>query len=412
MTEPVQDAAPVGLSSIADLIGKGAPGGVCELDDSAAVPLARLPMSVGGGAGLTYSAVQTITHSMMGDDVLHLAFPGIWERASGTSTGDVYFTNADGVRRFVGLKDYTADYYLHTTSVGATQWASVEVTSASQSTANAMHGVILRAGNDTTSGNRNGILIVFWNASNGADGRASIGSFTSRTNVTWLRTVPAAVVGSGDVLRAQVLDSTVSVTRNGTPIVSYAGPEVASASGGRVGIYVGNDGRIKNFKAGTITAPMALQDPLVVKLSTQYTNPANTDLFAGGNWAQALGVGGVFATGGSSAVAGYTSYARCAIPATGWYRSEFSCQSTATSGTAAIKILARTDSTAPSVTTDSIASDLKTAGGEGAPLYATALRYFTAGTIIYWSTWASASSVIKPAHFGGLEAVFTLTRIR
>ncbi|GAA4758825.1 hypothetical protein ACFQNE_02125 [Gordonia phosphorivorans] len=408
--EPDQNATSAGVTSIPEMIGKGAPSGVCDLDAAAVVPMSRIPMAVGGTGGLTSTPTQIVAHSMTGTaGGLAGVYPSVWEQASDPN----YYTGSFGVRRDSSYTGYTADYYLHTTALSQTQWAEVEVSPESACGYDDMHGVVLRAGNETGPSTRNGLLVVVAN-DYGSNGFVSIARFTSRvSNITWLREVRmSAPIAPGDVIRALVDGDTITVSVNGAEVVAYSGAQVSAQTGSRVGVYAGNGGRIKNFKAGTVSTPMRVNQPLCVHLASTYSNPANTDLIAGGNWSQVTGPSGVYLPGGTSGLGGNTAYARCVIPATAWYRVELTVQSTATTGTAGIKIMKRTGTAAPVVTTHSIASALGNAGGEGTPLYACSQpEIFAAGDVIYWATWASVATTFQPQAFGQIKSKFTLTRV-
>ena len=70
--EPDQNATSAGVTSIPEMIGKGAPSGVCDLDAAAVVPMSRIPMAVGGTGGLTSTPTQIVAHSMTGTATLGL----------------------------------------------------------------------------------------------------------------------------------------------------------------------------------------------------------------------------------------------------------------------------------------------------------------------------------------------------
>lgn len=405
MTEPTQDAAPAGISSVIELIGKGAPGGVCDLDSAGVVPISRIPLTLGGTGGLVASTTQTISHSLAGGSGggLESTYP-VWVKASDFN----YYVDSTHAYRTTSASTIVANYYRHSTACAASQWAQATVTGMDGE--RALQGLILRSGSATSAGSRDGLIVLWW-TTDAYESRVSIGRFLSRDQIAWMREAPCATISDGSVLRASVAGDTVTAYVDGTEVLAATSSALGGALGSYPGIYLANGGGFSDFRAGSTTTPMRVNQPLAVHLTSNYTNPSGSDMIAGGNWAQVIGPDDVFRSGGETGLGGNTAYARCVIPTNGWYRCELWVSSGATTGTAACKIMRRTGTAAPTVTSDSIASNLGNAGGEGTPLFAATVELMQAGDVVYWSSWASVSSVIKTANFGAVKTRFMLTRI-
>lgn len=168
------------------------------------------------------------------------------------------------------------------------------------------------------------------------------------------------------------------------------------------------DSAISNFKTQLYGDPGRDSVPMCeVRLTSQYTNSANADAFAGAGWTlQQQTVSPFHYANGTGSGVGNTAYQRLRIPISGRYLLDFQAFFGSTNAyNAAIKIMAKTGTAAPSVLNDSIASDMSpsSAGSEGTSLHAHVIDYFAAGTIVYWGTWRSTSGPVLVTQFGGMR---------
>ncbi|WNM68796.1 hypothetical protein SEA_SOOS_66 [Gordonia phage Soos] len=149
------------------------------------------------------------------------------------------------------------------------------------------------------------------------------------------------------------------------------------------------------------TAPMC-----EVFLTTQYTNGANADAFAGAGWTVNSETPQMFYGVGQGSGIGNTTYSRMRLPFSGMWTLDFQLvYGGSTSFNGACKIMAKTGTAAPSVLNDSVASDFSPSAVsvEGCPLHAVVTRYFAANTIVYWSTWRSTSGTVLVTNFGNIR---------
>ncbi|AKJ72343.1 hypothetical protein BH787_gp05 [Gordonia phage GMA4] len=144
-----------------------------------------------------------------------------------------------------------------------------------------------------------------------------------------------------------------------------------------------------------------------VALTTGYTNGANSDAFAGAGWTAQVDTDSMFRAVGTGSGIGNTTYSRMRIPFAGRWLLDFWVEmSSSTVWNGSCKIMAKTGTTAPSVTADSIATSFGPSAGntpEGCPLHASYSGVLTAGTIIYWSTFRTVSGPVQTANFGGIQ---------
>lgn len=147
-----------------------------------------------------------------------------------------------------------------------------------------------------------------------------------------------------------------------------------------------------------------------------YAQPANSDVrlamsMNGGDttWGP---YSSIFYGSGAGAGIGRSGYSRFRIPVSGYYRVQLWLTSSATTGSAACKILASSSTTVdPAIATDTIATYASPAVSEGTPLHCRVEKYFAVGTCVYGASWASVAGTIKAAVFTGVVGKFKIEKL-
>ncbi|QKY79983.1 hypothetical protein PQD13_gp71 [Gordonia phage Clawz] len=162
--------------------------------------------------------------------------------------------------------------------------------------------------------------------------------------------------------------------------------------------------QLKYELMGDTDAPPRL---LCEALSNRSYTVSTSDLFAGVSWDPGYDPYGMFYPAGQGSGWGYASYARIRIPVSGRYRLEWfqhMARSGAAVGDVAGKIMAKTGTGAPTVTADSISTDLiRNVSATDGPVRAFGRFYLEAGTYLYWSSWASPYKNVVQYGFGNIR---------
>jgi hypothetical protein len=162
-----------------------------------------------------------------------------------------------------------------------------------------------------------------------------------------------------------------------------------SSTQAAAGNHAHGDLRTQLFGSPTGTNPLLC----TVVYGAQYTQPLGTDTFAtaAGNWSAFYDPNNMFLNGSSGG--GYVNYARILIPQTARYEIDFhALGSTGGPCLSNNYIALGTGTSAPTVTGNAVAFDAK-AWNQSAnmALLARFTGQITAGTYVYWATWASYS---------------------